>query len=77
MNMVSINFSVRAVLGFPCGSAGKVSACSAGDLGSIPGLGKSPGGGNSPVFFPGESPGQRNLAATVQMVAKSRIRLSD
>ena len=31
--------------GFPCGSAGKESACSAGHLGSIPGLGKSPGEG--------------------------------
>ena len=31
--------------GFPCGSAGKVSACNAGDLGSIPGLGRSPGEG--------------------------------
>ena len=29
-------------LGFPCGSAGKESACDAGDLGSIPGLGRSP-----------------------------------
>ena len=29
--------------GFPCGSAGKESACNAGDLGSIPGLGRSPG----------------------------------
>ena len=29
--------------GFPCGSAGKESACKAGDLGSIPGLGRSPG----------------------------------
>ena len=28
-------------MGFPCGSAGKESACKAGDLGSIPGLGKS------------------------------------
>ena len=29
---------------FPtCGSAGKESACNAGDLGSIPGLGRSPG----------------------------------
>ena len=28
--------------GFPCGSAGKESACSAGDLGSVPGLGRSP-----------------------------------
>ena len=29
--------------GFPCGSAGKESACTVGDLGSIPGLGRSPG----------------------------------
>ena len=29
-------------MGFPCGSAGKESACNAGDLGSIPGLGRSP-----------------------------------
>ena len=32
--------------GFPGGSDGKVSACNAGDLGSIPGLGRSPGEGN-------------------------------
>ena len=32
--------------GFPGGSAGKESACNAGDLGSIPGLGRSPGGGH-------------------------------
>ena len=32
-------------LGFPCGSAGKESAYNAGDLGSIPGLGRSPGEG--------------------------------
>ena len=32
-------------LGFPCGSAGKESACHAGDLGLIPGLGRSPGEG--------------------------------
>ena len=31
---------------FPGGSAGKESACNAGDLGSIPGLGRSPGAGN-------------------------------
>ena len=34
-------------LNFPCGSAGKESACNAGDLGSIPGLGSSPGEENS------------------------------
>ena len=33
-------------LSFPDGSDGKESACNAGDLGSIPVLGKSPGGGN-------------------------------
>ena len=33
-------------LGFPGGSDGKESACNVGDLGSIPGLGRSPGGGH-------------------------------
>ena len=33
-------------MGFPGGSAGKESACNVGDLGLIPGLGRSPGGGN-------------------------------
>ena len=33
-------------LGFPGGSDGEESACNAGDLGSIPGLGRSPGEGN-------------------------------
>ena len=44
------------VLGFPCDSAGKESACNAGDLGSIPGLGRSPGEGKgyTPVVWPGK-----------------------
>ena len=33
-------------VGFPGGSDNKESACNAGDLGSIPGLGRSPGEGN-------------------------------
>ena len=33
--------------GFPCGSAGEESACNVGDLGSVPGLGRSPGEGKS------------------------------
>ena len=33
-------------MGFPCSSVSKESACSAGDQGSIPGLGRSPGEGN-------------------------------
>ena len=34
------------ILGFPCGSDSEEFACNAGDLGSIPGLGGSPGGGH-------------------------------
>ena len=37
-------------LGFPCGSAGKEPTCSMGDLGSIPGLGISPGEGKDYPF---------------------------
>ena len=33
-------------LGFPSSTGGKASACNAGDLGSIPGSGRSPGKGN-------------------------------
>ena len=41
-------------MGFPCGSAGKESACNAGDLGSIPGLGRSPGEGKGyPLQYSG------------------------
>ena len=40
------------MLGFPGGSAGKESTCNAGDLGSIPGLGRYPGEGNGyPLQF--------------------------
>ena len=49
---------------FPGGSEGKESACNAGDLGSIPRSGRSPGEGNDriPGFWPGEFHGQRSLA---------------
>ena len=41
-------------MGFPCGSAGRESACNVADLGSIPGLGKSPGEGKGyPLHYPG------------------------
>ena len=49
---------VGAGVGFPDSSAGKEYGCSVGDLGSLPGLGRSPGEGNgwlpTPVFRPGE-----------------------
>ena len=50
--------------GFPGGSDGKESACNAGNLGSIPGLGRSPGGGHgySLQYSCLENPhGQRSL----------------
>ena len=52
------------ITGLPYSSDGKESAFNAGDLGSIPGSGRYPreGNGNPPVFLPGESHGQRNLA---------------
>ena len=54
-------------------SAGKESACNAGDLGSIPGLGRSPGEGNDlPAPWPGEFHGLYS-----PWVAKSRTRLSN
>ena len=41
-------------MGFLCGSTGKESACNAGDLGSIPGLGQSPGEGKGyPLQYSG------------------------
>ena len=52
-------------MGFPGGSDGKESICNMGDLGSIPGLGRSPGGvhGNPIQYSCLESPhGQRSLA---------------
>ena len=39
------NIEITHRKGFPGGSAGKESACNVGDLGSIPGLGRSPGEG--------------------------------
>ena len=46
---------IPVFLGFPCGSAGKESACNAGDLDSVPGLGRSPGEGKGyQVFWRGE-----------------------
>ena len=61
--------------GFPCGSAGKESTCNVGDLDSIPELGRSPGGGqgNTPVFLPGESHGQRSLVGYSPWGCKERL----
>ena len=58
------NRNILKHLGFPDGSDGKESSCNVGDLGSIPGLGRSPGGGRGNPFQYSclENPhGQRSL----------------
>ena len=67
-------------LGFPGGSVGKESMSNAGDLGSIPGLGKSlgEGNGNSLQYSCLENPRDRGAwRAILHWVVKSRTRLSD
>ena len=60
---------------FPCGSAGKESTCNAGDLGLIPGLGRSHGEGKGyPLQYSGLD-NSRDYA--VHGVSKSWTRLSD
>ena len=64
---------------FPGGSDGKASAYNAGDPGSVPGSGRSPGEGNGNLIWYScrENPTDRGAWwATVQRVLKSRIRLS-
>ena len=59
-------------LGFPCGPAGKKSTYSAGDLGSIPGLGRSPGEGKGyPLQYSGP---ENSMDYIVHGVAKSQTR---
>ena len=62
-------------VGFPCGSAGKESACNARDLGLIPGLGRSPG---EEKGYPLQYSGLENSMGCVNHgIAKSWTRLSD
>ena len=62
-------------MGFPGGSAGKESACSVEDLGSIPGLERSPG---EEKGYPLQYSGLENSTdCIVNVIAKSQTRLSD
>ena len=66
--------------GFPGGSGGKESACNAGNWGSIPGSGRSPGEGHGSPFQYSymENPTDRGAwQATVHGVTKSQTRLSN
>ena len=65
--------------GFPAGSAVKESACHAADTGSIPGLGRSSGGGNSnPLQYSWlENPMDRgDWWATIHSFTKNQTHLS-
>ena len=62
-------------LGFPCGPAGKESTCNVGDLGLIPGLGRSPREGKGyPLQYSGL---ENSMECIVHGVTKSQTRLSD
>ena len=61
-------------MGFPCGSAGKESTCNVGDLGLIPGLGRSPGGGKG---YPLQYSGLENMDCIGHWDASSWTQLSD
>ena len=62
-------------MGFPGGSAGKETTCNAGDLGSVPGLGRSPGEGKGyPLQYSGL---ENSMDCIVHGVAKSQTRLND
>ena len=68
------------IYSFPCGSADKESSCNAGDQGSIPGLGRSPGEGNGNSFqysCLGNPIDRRAYWATVYGVTESQAQLND
>ena len=62
-------------MGFPCGSAGQESTCNAGDLGSIPELGRSPGEGKD--YSLQYSSLEKSTDCTVHGITKSRTQLSN
>ena len=67
--------STPVFLSFPCVSTGKESAGNVGDLGLIPGLGRSPGEGKG---YPLQYSGLENfMDYIVHGVTKSRTRLND
>ena len=66
---------LRLALGFPCGSVGKVSTSNAGDLGLMPGLGRSCGEGKGyPLQYSGL---EKSMNYIVHGVTRSWKRLSD
>ena len=62
--------------GLPWWLSSKKSTCNAGDAGSISGSGRCPGEGNTPVFLPGKSHGQRSLVGYSPWIARVRHNLA-
>jgi len=73
--LVARDFSLPLYLCLLCGSAGKEPACNAGDLGSIPGLGRSPGEGKGYTLQ--YSSLENSMDCIVHGVAKSWTQLGD
>ena len=71
--LIDLFFTVTS-LGFPCGSAGRESACSAEDLGLIPGLGRPPGEVKGYPLH--HSDLENSMDCIVRGVAKSQTRPS-
>ena len=73
--------TVILLLGFPGGSDSKESTCNAGNLGSIPGLGRFPGGGHgyTLVLWPGEfhglySPRDHKESDTTEQLSRHYVK---
>ena len=66
---IHLKFPFKYNLYFPCGLAGKETTCSVGDLGLIPGLGRSPGKGKGyPIQYSGL---ENSMNCTIHGVAES------
>ena len=73
--IIAMNLFYYSYGGFPHSSAGKESACNVGDLGSIPGLGRSPGEGKGyPLQYSGL---ENSMDCIVYGAAKIWTKLSD
>ena len=75
LTLMSIKSVMPSKSGFPCGSVGKESACDAGDPGSIPGLGRSPGEGKGYPLQ--DSSLETSMDCIARGVSKSWTWLSD
>ena len=71
------SFFFQFGLGLTCGSASKESAYNVGDLGSIPGLGRSLGGGHGNPLQYSYQEVPMDRGAMIHGTAKSRTRLSN